>query len=110
MIPVTLSVKNVAGVVPGSIVTLYMTSSSGKQSVVIPRTAVVEEMGNFFVFVQNSPVSFEKRSVQLGTTDGKLVKVLSGVHAGERVVTKGGIVLKLSQGAAALDPHAGHVH
>ena len=110
MIPVTLSVKNVAGVVPGSIVTLYMTSSSGKQSVVIPRTAVVEEMGNFFVFVQNSPVSFEKRSVQLGTTDGKLVKVVSGVHSGERVVTKGGIVLKLSQGAAALDPHAGHVH
>ena len=48
--------------------------------------------------------------MQLGTTDGKLVKVLAGVHAGERVVTKGGIVLKLSQGAAALDPHAGHVH
>ena len=30
--------------------------------------------------------------------------------AGERVVTKGAISLKLSQGAAALDPHAGHVH
>ena len=110
MIPVTLSVKKMAGVVPGSIVTIYMTSSSGEQSVVIPRTAIVEEMGSFFVFVQNSPVSFEKRSVQLGTTDGKLVKVVSGVHAGERVVTKGGIILKLSQGAAALDPHAGHVH
>ena len=110
MIPVTLSVKNITGVVPGSIVTLYMTSSSGEQSVVVPRTAIVEEMGNFFVFVQNSPVSFEKRSVQLGATDGKLVKVLGGLHAGERVVTKGGIVLKLSQGAAALDPHAGHVH
>lgn len=110
MIPVTLSVKKIPGVVPGSIITLYMTSSQGEQSVVIPRTAIVEEMGNFFVFVQNSPISFEKRSVQLGSTDGKLVKVISGVHAGERVVTKGGIVLKLSQGAAALDPHAGHVH
>lgn len=110
MIPVTLSVKELEAVVPGSIVTLYMTSSSGERGVVIPRTAIVEEMGSFFVFVQNSPVSFEKRSVQLGATDGKLVKVLDGVKAGERVVTKGGIVLKLSQGAAALDPHAGHVH
>lgn len=110
MIPVTLSLKKAVGIVPGTIVTLYLTSSAGEQSVVVPRTAIVEEMGNFFVFVQNSPVSFEKRSVQLGATDGKLVKVLSGVHAGERVVTKGGIVLKLSQGAAALDPHAGHVH
>jgi hypothetical protein len=25
-------------------------------------------------------------------------------------VTKGAVALKLSQGAAALDPHAGHVH
>lgn len=110
MIPVTISVKKLDAVIPGSIVTLYLTSSSGEHGVVIPRTAVVEEMGSFFVFVQNSPISFEKRSVQLGATDGKLVKVLGGVHAGERVVTKGGIVLKLSQGAAALDPHAGHVH
>jgi multidrug efflux pump subunit AcrA (membrane-fusion protein) len=67
-------------------------------------------MGNYFVFVQNNPVSFEKRSVSIGITDGQMVKVHSGVHAGERVVTKGAVVLKLSQGAAALDPHAGHVH
>jgi hypothetical protein len=60
--------------------------------------------------VQNSPVSFEKRLVEAGATDGNLVQLLSGVEAGERVVTKGGVILKLSQGAAALDPHAGHVH
>ena len=78
--------------------------------VAVPRTAIVEEMGSYFVFVQNSPISFEKRSVELGATDGHLVKVNKGVHKGERIVTKGAVVLKLSQGAAALDPHAGHVH
>ena len=67
-------------------------------------------MGNFFVFVQHTPVSFEKREVVLGATDGVQVQVLKGLHAGERVVTKGAVSLKLSQGAAALDPHAGHVH
>ena len=111
MIPVTLTVGEVAGVVPGSIVTLHLVSENNEaQSVVIPRSAIVEEMGSYFVFVQNTPVSFEKRSVVVGATDGYMVKVKSGVNAGERVVTKGAVVLKLSQGAAALDPHAGHVH
>jgi multidrug efflux pump subunit AcrA (membrane-fusion protein) len=78
--------------------------------VAVPRTALVEEMGNLFVFVQNNPVSFEKRSVTVGATDGRYVQLLGGVVPGERVVSKGGVLLKLSQGAAALDPHAGHVH
>lgn len=111
MIPLTLSAGNISGVVPGSVVTLYITSATiGELNVVVPRTALVEEMGAFFVFVQNSPVSFEKRSVEVGVTDGLSVKILKGVSAGERVVTKGAVALKLSQGAAALDPHAGHVH
>ncbi|MBQ2290224.1 MAG: efflux RND transporter periplasmic adaptor subunit [Bacteroidaceae bacterium] len=111
MIPVTVTTDIVSGVVPGSIVTLYLSSeNSAVENVVIPRSAIVEEMGSYFVFVQNTPVSFEKRSVVVGATDGHMVKVYSGVHAGERVVTKGAVVLKLSQGAAALDPHAGHVH
>ena len=110
MIPVTLTAA-IDGVVPGSIVTLYLASENSEaENVVVPRSAIVEEMGNYFVFVQNNPVSFEKRSVLVGATDGLNVKVLDGVHAGERVVTKGAVALKLSQGAAALDPHAGHVH
>ena len=111
MLPVTVSSASIPGVVPGCIVTLYLSATSGvENSVAVPRTSLVEEMGNLFVFVQNSPVSFEKRSVKVGETDGYLVQLLDGVKAGERVVSKGGVILKLSQGAAALDPHAGHVH
>ena len=111
MLPVTVSCNALPGVVTGSIVTLYISSEAdGVHHVAVPRTALVEEMGNMFVFVQNNPVSFEKRSVKVGTTDGRYVQLLNGVAPGERVVSKGGTILKLSQGAAALDPHAGHVH
>lgn len=111
MLPVTVSCKALPGVVTGSIVTLYLSSvDEAVHHVAVPRTALVEEMGNMFVFVQNNPVSFEKRSVTVGATDGRFVQLLSGVAPGERVVSKGGVILKLSQGAAALDPHAGHVH
>ncbi len=111
MLPLTVTAKHIGDVVAGSIVTLYIAShTEGVERVVVPRTALVEEMGNFFVFVQHTPVSFEKREVAVGVSDGVLVQVLKGLHAGERVVTKGGVSLKLSQGAAAVDPHAGHVH
>ena len=110
MLPLTISTGSLAELVPGSIVTLYITSDAGTPVVAVPRTALVEEMGNFFVFVQNSPISFEKRAVEIGATDGISVQLLKGVSAGERVVTKGAVSLKLSQGAGALDPHAGHVH
>ena len=111
MLPVTISCAALPGVVTGSVVTLYISSADeATRYVAVPRTALVEEMGNMFVFVQNNPVSFEKRSVKVGATDGRYVQLLDGVAAGERVVSKGGVILKLSQGAAALDPHAGHVH
>lgn len=110
MVPVTVTARHTGDVIAGSIVTLHLAAEGVEQHVVVPRTALVEEMGNFFVFVQHTPVSFEKREVQVGANDGAQVQLLKGVRAGERVVTKGGLSLKLSQGAAALDPHAGHVH
>lgn len=110
MLPVTITAGALEGVVPGSIVTLYIVSKSSGHAVAVPRTALVEEMGCFFVFVQNNPVSFEKRAVEVGSTDGLRVEIAKGLAVGERVVTKGAVALKLSQGAAALDPHAGHVH
>ena len=110
MLPVTVIAKDLKGVVPGNIVNLYLIAPEKGENIVVPRTALVEEMGRFFVFVQHTPVMFEKRPVTLGTSDGKSVQLLSGVKAGERVVTKGAVSLKLSQGAGALDPHAGHVH
>ena len=110
MLPVTVMAKSLKGVVPGNIVNLYLIAPEKGESITVPRTALVEEMGKFFVFVQHTPVMFEKRLVAIGTSDGKDVRLLSGVEAGERVVTKGAVSLKLAQGAGALDPHAGHVH
>ncbi len=110
MIPVTVMTKNLKGVVPGNVVNMYLIAPSDESAIVVPRSALVEEMGRFFVFVQHTPIMFEKRLVTVGTNDGKNVQILSGVSEGERVVTNGAVSLKLAQGAGALDPHAGHVH
>ena len=112
MIPVTVSAAKFDAAVLGSIVTLHLAMSlkEGETRLVVPRTALIEEMGVFYVFVHKGGDAFEKREVRIGATDGKHTQVLKGLQKGESVVAKGAISLKLSQGAAALDPHAGHVH
>ena len=110
MVPVTFRIRNTANLAPGTFVTLFIVSQSDSMSLSVPNTGIVEEMGSFFVFVQHSPERFEKRMVTLGISDGVRTAITSGVSAGERVVTKGAAMVKLAQSAAALDPHAGHVH
>ena len=110
LIPVTFEVKNNGNLIPGSFVEIFITAESNKMGVMLPNSAIVEEMGIYCVFVQTCVDSFEKRIITKGVTDGSKTQILKGVKAGERVVSKGAVNVKLAQGSAALDPHAGHVH
>lgn len=110
MVPVTFRVRNQGNLLSGSFVTLYITTRSDRQALVISNQGIVEEMGNYFIFVQLTPETFEKRLVTLGATDGRCTELLSGVKEGERVVIRGASMVRLAQNGAALDPHAGHVH
>ena len=110
LIPVTFEVNNTVGLLSGSFVDLYIKIQSDSLVLTVANGALIEEMGNFFVFVQLTPELFEKREIQKGSTDGYRTAVLGGVEAGERVVSKGAVLVKLAQASGALDPHAGHVH
>lgn len=110
LIPVTFEVNNTIGLLSGSFVELYIKTQSDKPMLTVANGALIEEMGNYFVFVQLTPELFEKREIQKGTTDGYRTAVISGLQEGERVVAKGAVLVKLAQASGALDPHAGHVH
>ena len=110
LIPVTFEIKNNGNLIPGSFVEIFITAESNKMGVMLPNSAIVEEMGIYCVFVQTCAEDFEKRIITKGVTDGSKTQILKGVKAGERVVSKGAVNVKLAQGSAALDPHAGHVH
>jgi len=110
LIPVSLQIDNVGSFVAGGFVEIYLKTLTNTQALTVPNTALLEEQGSFYVYVQLTPELFEKREVKLGATDGMRSELLNGVAATERVVTSGAILIKLSQAAGKLDAHAGHVH
>lgn len=110
LIPVTLQVDNTEGFVPGSFVEIYLITKTSDQAMTVPVSSLLEEQGKFFVLVQITPELFEKREIRSGASDGMKTEVLQGLAAGERVVNRGAMLVKLSQASGELDPHAGHVH
>lgn len=110
LVPVTFEIKNNGELISGSFVELYIIVKSDGNGIMVPNTALVEEMGSFFVFVESKHELFEKRAVNIGFTDGRNTLITNGLNEGETIVEKGAIYVKLAQGSGKLDPHAGHVH
>jgi RND family efflux transporter MFP subunit len=110
LIPVVFRVNRQAGLLPGRFVELFIQTQTDAQALAVPNEALVEEMGNYFVYVQLSPERFEKRAIEKGATDGLRTEIRKGVTNGETVVSRGAIFIKLAQAAGTTDVHSGHVH
>jgi len=110
LIPVTLQINNAGSFLPGSFVELYLKTLTNSKALIVPNSAILEEQGSFFVFVQVTPELFEKREIKTGATDGNDTEVIRGLGDNERIVTSGAIFIKLAQATGTLDAHSGHVH
>ncbi|KIC90496.1 efflux RND transporter periplasmic adaptor subunit [Flavihumibacter sp. ZG627] len=108
-IPVHFEISNKQGLVPGSFAEVHLKTSPIDGSLAIPVTALVEEQGVYYVYVQTGGESFQKREVKTGVSDGRIIQVLSGIKEGERIVTKGAYQIKLSQASGTMPAH-GHEH
>jgi cobalt-zinc-cadmium efflux system membrane fusion protein len=61
--------------------------------VFVPESALLMNNDSTTVLVEVSPWAFERRTVQLGEDEGTVTRILAGLHQGERVVVKGGVLL-----------------
>lgn len=109
-VTVSFEVNNTIGLLPGTFVDTYILTRGSAPVLAVPSVSLIEEMGNYFVYVQLTPEFFEKREVSIGQNDGEYTQILSGLRGNERVVAKGAVLVKLAQASGKLDAHAGHVH
>ncbi len=76
---------------------------------VVPESALIDDGGRPIVFVQLAGETFQRKAVRLGLREGGNVQVLEGVFPGERVVTKGAHLVRLSAMSSQVPAH-GHAH
>lgn len=94
--------------VPGEFVEVFLHVSGGQEKLTIPASALTEDLGRYYVYVQRAGEKFEKREVSIDIGNGIRVPVLTGLHAGERIVTRGVYAVRLaaSAGQVQADAHA----
>jgi RND family efflux transporter MFP subunit len=109
-IPVSIRIDNRTGFIAGSFVEVWLKTQSEKPVMTLPVSSLTEEQGIYFVYVQLSPDTFEKREVTLGISDGIRVEIRSGLDKNEKVVAQGAVSVKLAQSAGITDAHNGHNH
>jgi len=103
------TIDNNSEIIPGSFVEVFLKTHVIKDALVIPYSALIEEQGNYFAYVQTSGEGFQKRKLKTGANDGMNVQVLAGIEEGERVVIKGGFQIKLATMSGKMPAH-GHEH
>ncbi len=108
-IPVSFTVTNNGDLMPGMFLEAYLMTNPKEKAIVVPYSALLEEQGKYFVYVEIAGESFMKRQVTIAGNDGLNAEISSGLKPGERVVTKGVQAIKLSSMAAGLPLH-GHTH
>jgi len=88
---------------PGDFAEVHIVTERRTDILLVPRTAVVTEKGEEIVYIAIHS-NAERRTVEVGFTDSDNAEIVSGVAAGELVVTKGqrslkhGVPLKILEG------------
>ncbi|MBI5645613.1 MAG: efflux RND transporter periplasmic adaptor subunit [Ignavibacteriae bacterium] len=109
-IPVVFELPNHNNVFTiGATASLQLANSARRVGLSLPAAAVLEDQGQYFVYVQTGGESFERRSVTTGIPQGDRVEIVAGVAEGDRVVTRGASLVRLASSASSVPAH-GHAH
>lgn len=106
-IPITFEFDNIGDIVPGSFTEVYLISGIRDNVISLPLSAITEEQGLFYVYIQEHEEAFVKTEVTLGEDDGTRVEIKKGIKTGDKVVTRGAYQVKMASATAEIP---GHTH
>ena len=109
-IPVTFEFDNVGNFMPGAFAEVYLLGKLRPQVLSVPSAAITEEQGLYYIYikVKDEHDAFMKREVRLGDDNGVRTEILQGLQAGEEVVVKGAMQVRLAAMSSAIPE--GHSH
>lgn len=108
-IPVIFEFNNGGNIIPGSFVEVFLLGKERENVISLPLSALTEEQGVYFIYTKLDDECYSKQEVKIGANDGERVEIISGVKAGDCVVTKGAIHVKLASVSNSIPGHS-HSH
>lgn len=104
----TLKINNNLDLKPGMLASVHLTTGENTE-ITVPKSAIVfgEHMNH--AWVRRPDNSFERREVKLGKENKRSVQIISGLHAGEVIVTSG-VYLLDSEYVLKFGTASGHQH
>lgn len=103
-IPVFFKIDFTEELIPGTFADIWLIGEDIEDAVVIPNSAIMEEFGKFYVFLDHEG-HFDKRFIQPGNSDGQFTRVLSGLNESDMVVTQGTYQVKMSMMSSIPNAH-----
>ncbi|MEQ1644380.1 MAG: efflux RND transporter periplasmic adaptor subunit [Pyrinomonadaceae bacterium] len=96
--PVIYEVKNPFNrLKDGNFIEITIDTSGDRKVLAVPKSAVVREQGETFVFVFDGGETFERRQIALGAEGADFYEIVSGLKEGERIVIEGVYQLRTTQ-------------
>jgi len=108
-LPVYFELENDGRLLEGAFAEIYLKSDAESEHIAIPVIALMEDQGIRYVYVQVTGESYTKRVVTTGANDGRIIEITHGLEPGERIVTRGAILVKAASAVTGVVGH-GHSH
>lgn len=108
-LPVYFEASNNGELLEGAFAEFYLLSRDFEECLAVPVEAVTEEQGRYFVYVQLEGELYRKREVRIAGSDGFRYRLTEGLTPGERIVSRGNILLKAASMSNTLPGHS-HSH
>ena len=99
---------NKGDIVPGSYADIYLLCKQRDNVISVPISALTEEMGYYYAYVEIGHGEFEKRKVEIGGENGSNVEILNGLHEKDQVVVEGAVLVKIAANSSVVPE--GHHH
>jgi multidrug efflux pump subunit AcrA (membrane-fusion protein) len=108
-IPVYFRMNFDPELIEGTFAEVYLIGKEIRDAIVVPNSALLEEFGKLYVFVEDEDGDFLKRYITAGNNNGEFTEVTEGLAENESIVATGAYNIKLSQMSGSAPAHT-HNH
>jgi len=104
-IPVYFRMNYNPELIEGTFAEVFLLGKEIKDAIVVPNSALMEEYGKLYVFVEDFDGDFHKRYVVPGLSNGESTQIIEGLDENETIVITGTYQIKLSSMSTSAPAH-----